>query len=57
MNELRKQIIATEKRIRSIDVLSPAVRQRKESYDITAQFKQYLKDTHLNFKDIILIIK
>ncbi|MBE2724712.1 ATP-binding protein, partial [Acinetobacter baumannii] len=43
MNELRKQIIATEKRIRSIDVLSPAVRQRKESYDITAQFKTILE--------------
>lgn len=42
MEELRKQIIATEKRIKSIDILSPAVRQRKETYNITAQFKTLL---------------
>ena len=56
MNELRKQIIATEKRIRSIDVLSPAVREKKVMI-LQRSLKQYLKDTHLNFKDIILIIK
>lgn len=41
--ELQKQIKATQKRIDSIDVLSPATRQRKETYNIVNQFKTIIE--------------
>lgn len=41
--ELRKQIIATQKRLDSIDILSPATRQRKEKYNIVNQFKTIIE--------------
>lgn len=43
ITELRKQIIATQKRLDSIDILSPATRQRKEKYNIVNQFKTILE--------------
>ncbi|MGC3818899.1 sensor histidine kinase [Acinetobacter sp. G11] len=50
MLELRSQIIATEKRIKSIDLFSPKTRQRKEFYDITAQLRTLLYGYEPKFK-------
>lgn len=48
--ELQKQIKATQKRIDSIDVLSPATRQRKETYNIVNQFKTIIELYDAKFK-------
>ena len=37
IDNLRKQIVATNKRIRTVDAMSPAGRNRKETYDVVAQ--------------------
>lgn len=37
VENLRKQIVATNKRIRTVDAMSPSGRQRKEPYDAVAQ--------------------
>lgn len=50
MLELRSQIIATEKRIKSIDLFSPKTKQRKELYDITAQLRTLLYGYEPKFK-------
>lgn len=39
VDNLRTQIVATNKRIRTVDAMSPAGRQRKDEYDIAAQVK------------------
>lgn len=58
--ELQKQIKATQKRIDSIDVLSPATRQRKETYNIVNQFKTIIELYESKFKrhnvDIIFTV-
>lgn len=42
IEELKLQIVATKKRISIIDVSSPAERQRKSEYDISAQIRTIL---------------
>ena len=37
IDNLRKQIVATNKRIRTVDAMSPSGRNRKETYDVVAQ--------------------
>ncbi|ETR93220.1 ATP-binding protein [Acinetobacter lactucae] len=50
MLELKAQIIATEKRIKSIDLFSPKTRQKKDFYDITSQLKTLLYGYEPKFK-------
>jgi len=50
ITELQKQIKATQKRIDSIDVLSPATRQRKETYNIVNQFKTIIELYEAKFR-------
>ena len=42
IDNLRRQIVATNKRIRTVDAMSPAGRNRKETYDAVAQIKTIL---------------
>jgi signal transduction histidine kinase len=37
IDNLRRQIVATNKRIRTVDAMSPSGRNRKETYDVVAQ--------------------
>lgn len=39
VDNLRRQIVATNKRIRTVDAMSPSGRNRKETYDVVAQTK------------------
>ncbi|GAB3497672.1 hypothetical protein GCM10027399_21930 [Curvibacter fontanus] len=39
IDNLRRQIVATNKRIRTVDAMSPSGRNRKETYDVVAQTK------------------
>lgn len=43
IDNLRRQIVATNKRIRTVDVMSPSGRNRKEAYDAVAQIKTILE--------------
>ena len=50
MSELKLQINATKKRITLIDTLSPTERQRKSTYDISAQIRTILDGYQPRFK-------
>lgn len=50
IKELRKQIDATNKRIRSIDILSPASTQENEEFDITAQLNTIIEGYQPKFR-------
>lgn len=50
VDNLQTQITATNKRIRSIDVMSPSGRNRKERYDVIAQAKTVLAGFDARFK-------
>ncbi|NMF89221.1 ATP-binding protein [Aromatoleum petrolei] len=39
IDNLRRQIVATNKRVRTVDAMSPSGRNRKETYDVVAQTK------------------
>lgn len=39
IENLRKQIVSTNKRIRTVDAMSPSGRNRKETYDVVSQTK------------------
>ncbi|ENX33074.1 hypothetical protein F889_03006 [Acinetobacter colistiniresistens] len=50
IKELKKQIDATNKRIRSIDILSPASTQEDEEFDITAQLNTIIEGYQPKFR-------
>ena len=50
VENLRSQIVATNKRIRTVDAMSPAGRQRKESYDAVAQTRTIVAGFKNRFK-------
>lgn len=50
VDNLRIQIVATNKRIRTVDAMSPAGRQRKEHYDAVAQTKTVVGGFKTRFK-------
>lgn len=50
VDNLRAQIVATNKRIRTVDAMSPSGRQRKEEYDIAAQVKTVASGFENRFK-------
>jgi signal transduction histidine kinase len=50
VENLRTQIIATNKRIRTVDAMSPSGRQRKESYDAVAQTRSIVGGFKNRFK-------
>lgn len=50
VDNLRAQIVATNKRIRTVDAMSPAGRQRKEEYDIAAQVRNVISGFENRFK-------
>lgn len=50
VDNLKAQIIATNKRIRTVDAMSPAGRQRKEPYDAVAQTKTIVSGFANRFK-------
>jgi signal transduction histidine kinase len=49
VDSLQAQIKATNKRIRSVDVLSPSGRNRKEQYDVVAQVKAVVSGFEARF--------
>lgn len=49
VDNLQAQITATNKRIRSVDVMSPSGRNRKERYDVVAQAKTVLSGFDARF--------
>ena len=50
VENLRTQIIATNKRIRTVDAMSPSGRQRKEPYDAVAQTRHIVSGFKNRFK-------
>lgn len=50
IKELKKQIDATQKRIRSIDILSPASKQDDEEFNISAQLNTIIEGYQPKFK-------
>jgi signal transduction histidine kinase len=50
IKELKKQIDATNKRIKSIDILSPASKQTNEEFDICAQLNTIIEGYQPKFK-------
>ncbi|MFX6541991.1 sensor histidine kinase [Acinetobacter baumannii] len=50
IKELKKQIDATNKRIKSIDILSPASTQENEEFDITAQLNTIIEGYQPKFR-------
>lgn len=50
VDNLQSQITATNKRIRSIDVMSPSGRNRKERYDVIAQARTVVSGFDARFK-------
>lgn len=50
VENLRLQIVATNKRIRTVDAMSPSGRQRKESYDAVAQTRSIVAGFKNRFK-------
>lgn len=50
IENLRTQIVATNKRIRTVDAMSPSGRQRKEHYDAVAQARSIVSSFRNRFK-------
>ena len=50
IDNLQTQIKATNKRIRSVDVMSPSGRNRREQYDVVAQVKTVVSGFEAQFK-------
>ncbi|ABM39855.1 sensor histidine kinase [Polaromonas naphthalenivorans] len=50
IDNLRGQIVATNKRIRTVDAMSPSGRNRREKYDAVAQVKTVLNGFEPRFK-------
>ena len=50
VDNLRSQIVATNKRIRTVDAMSPSGRQRKEEYDLAAQVMTVASGFYGRFK-------